>query len=62
MNGLIRQSFPKKVRFDSITGKDTAFTMYRLNHRPRKCLGFKPLHEVFMKQRHSRQNAVALQT
>jgi IS30 family transposase len=61
MNGLIRQFFPKKMRFDSITEKDIAFTMHRLNHRPRKCLGFKTPHEVFMKQLHSRHNAVALQ-
>jgi transposase, IS30 family len=62
MNGLIRQFFPKKMRFDSITAKDIAFTMHRLNHRPRKCLGFKTPHEVFMKQLHSRQNTVAFQT
>jgi IS30 family transposase len=62
MNGLIRQFFPKKMRFDSITAKDTTFTMHRLNHRPTKCLGFKTPHEVFMNQLHSRQNAVALQT
>jgi transposase, IS30 family len=62
MNGLIRQFFPKKMRFESITCKDIAFAMHRLNHRPRKCLGFKTPHEVFMKQLHSRHNAVALQT
>jgi IS30 family transposase len=62
MNGLIRQFFPKKMAFDSITANDTAFAMHRLNHRPRKCLGFKTPHEVFMKQLHSRHNAVALQT
>ncbi len=62
MNGLIRQFFPKDMRFDSITKKDIAFTMHRLNHRPRKCLDFKTPHEVFMKQLHSHPNAVALQT
>ena len=62
MNGLIRQFFPKKMRFNSISTKDIAFAMHRLNHRPRKCLGFKTPHEVFMKQLHSRHNAVALQT
>ena len=62
MNGLIRQFFPKKMRFNSITAKDIAFAMHRLNHRPRKCLAFKTPHEVFMKQLHSRHNAVALQT
>jgi len=62
MNGLIRQFFPKKLRFNSITSHQVAFAMHRLNHRPRKCLGFKTPHEVFMKQLHSRHNVVALQT
>ncbi len=62
MNGLIRQFFPKKMCFDSITPDQVAFAMHRLNHRPRKCLGFKTPHEVFMMQLHSRHNAVALQT
>lgn len=62
MNGLIRQFFPKKMAFDSITLSDIELAMHRLNHRPRKCLGFKTPHEVFMKQLHSRHNAVALQT
>ena len=62
MNGLIRQFFPKKMAFASITANDIRFAMDRLNHRPRKCLGFKTPHEVFMEQLHSRHNAVALQT
>jgi IS30 family transposase len=62
MNGLIRQFFPKKMRFNSIAKKDITFAMRRLNDRPRKCLGFQTPHEVFMKQLHSFQNAVALQT
>ena len=35
MNGLIRQFFPKKIRFESITRKDIKFAVLRLNHRPR---------------------------
>jgi IS30 family transposase len=62
MNGLIRQFFPKKMSFDDITEQDIAFVTHRLNHRPRKCLGFKTPHEVFMHQLHSRHNGVALQT
>ena len=62
MNGLIRQFFPKKMCFTSITQRDVALAMHRLNHRPRKCLGFKTPHEVFMQQLHSRHNSVALQT
>ena len=62
MNGLIREIFQKKMRFDSITKKDISAAMHYLNHRPRKCLGFKTPHEVFMKKLHSRHNAVVLQT
>jgi IS30 family transposase len=62
MNGLIREFFPKKMRFDSITKKDISAAMHYLNHRPRKCLGFKTPHEVFWKKLHSHHNAVALQT
>ena len=52
MGRLIRQFFAKKMR-ESITSQDIEFAMHRLNHRPRKCLGFKIPHEVFMKQLHS---------
>jgi transposase, IS30 family len=48
MNGLIRQFFPKKMCFREITQEDIEFAMHRLNHRPRKCLGFKTPHEVFL--------------
>lgn len=50
MNGLIRQFFPKKMAFDGITASDIALATYSLNHRPRKCLGFKTPHQVFMSQ------------
>ena len=50
MNGLIRQFFPKKMRFEKIVDKDITSVMDNLNHRPRKCLGFKTPHEVFMGQ------------
>ena len=62
MNGLIRQFFPKKMSFTSINQRDVTLAMHRLNHRPRKCLGFKTPHEVFMQQLHSTHNSVALQT
>jgi IS30 family transposase len=48
MNGLIRQVFPKKMCFREITQEDIEFAMHRLNHRPRKCLGFKTPHEVLL--------------
>ena len=50
MNGLIRQFFPKKMHFEKITEIDVMLATDNLNHRPRKCLGFKTPHEVFMEQ------------
>jgi IS30 family transposase len=49
MNGLIRQYFPKKRNFVTITQQEIEFAMERLNNRPRKCLGFKTPNEVFFK-------------
>jgi IS30 family transposase len=62
MNGLVREFFPKKMLFNSITQTDVALAMHRLNHRPRKCLGFRTPNEIFMEQLHSRHNVVALQS
>ncbi len=39
-NGLVRQYFPKKTDFDTITDADVARVEHLLNNRPRKCLGF----------------------
>lgn len=50
-NGLIRQYLPKSKRLDKITQKELEYIMARLNHRPRKSLGFKTPHELFFKQR-----------
>jgi IS30 family transposase len=47
MNGLIRQYFPKKRSFKSITTQEIERAMERLNNRPRKCLGFKTPNQVF---------------
>ena len=46
-NGLIRQYFPKKMEFTSITLEETAFVEHRLNNRPRKCLGYKTPNVVY---------------
>jgi IS30 family transposase len=35
MNGVIRQFFPKNMRFHIPTAKDIKFVIRRLNHRPR---------------------------
>lgn len=62
MNGLIRQFFPKQMAFEFITTKDIELAMHRLNHRPRKCLGYRTPHEVFTEQLQLHNQSVALQT
>ena len=62
MNGLIRQFFPKKMAFESISPAEIDLAMHRLNHRPRKCLGYRTPHEVFMEQFQLHNQSVALQT
>lgn len=46
-NGLLRQYFPRKRDFSTITSDELLAAMMRLNFRPRKCLGFKTPFEVF---------------
>jgi IS30 family transposase len=46
-NGLLRQFFPKKTSFLKVTQEQVNDAVYRLNHRPRKCLGYRTPHEVF---------------
>ena len=46
-NGLIRQYFPKAMDFTEIKEDAIKRVMDRLNHRPRKKLGFKTPYEVF---------------
>lgn len=46
-NGLLRQYFPKGTDLRHVTQSQVDDAVYALNHRPRKCLGFKTPHEVF---------------
>jgi transposase, IS30 family len=46
-NGLIRQYFPKWMSLLEVSQQDVDDVMHRLNHRPRKCLGWRTPHEVF---------------
>jgi len=46
-NGLLRQFFPKKTNFATITQRDIQKVVRLLNHRPRKRLNFKTPYEVF---------------
>lgn len=47
-NGLLRQYFPKCTNLRKVTEHEVADAVYRLNHRPRKCLNYRTPHEVFM--------------
>ena len=49
-NGLLRQFFPKRMSFANLCPVDVDDAAYRLNHRPRKCLGYRTPHEVFYDQ------------
>lgn len=46
-NGLLRQYFPKTTSLLRVTQDDVNDAVYQLNHRPRKCLGYRTPHEVF---------------
>lgn len=48
-NGLIRQYFPKKYDFTSITNAQLRRVEKQLNNRPRKSLGYRTPNEVFFK-------------
>jgi transposase, IS30 family len=45
-NGLIRQYVPRKARLMSLSGEKVQRIENRLNHRPRKSLGYRTPHEV----------------
>lgn len=46
-NGLLRQYFPKGMAFDQLDKEEVCAAVNQMNHRPRKCLGFKTPWEVF---------------
>jgi transposase, IS30 family len=46
-NGLLRQYFPKDTNLKLVTDEQVDDAVNALNHRPRKCLGWKTPHEVF---------------
>lgn len=48
-NGLVRQYFPKRIPFDSISNNELQIVVKKLNDRPRKCLDYKTPFEVFNK-------------
>ena len=52
-NGLIRQYFPKERDLTTATKDETENVMDKLNHRPRKSLGYRTPYEVFFNTRTS---------
>ena len=46
-NGLVRQYFPKKTDFTTLSDSDIRIVNNRLNNRPRKALAFRTPNEVF---------------
>ena len=55
-NGLLRDYFPKQTDFSRITAQQLASVVTELTNRPRKCLAYRTLAEVF-----ARASGVALQ-
>lgn len=47
-NGLLRRYFPKGSDLSELTHDQLAQVVKKLNHRPRKCLGYQTPHEVFL--------------
>lgn len=55
-NGLIRQYLPKSFDFKNTTDEEIQNVENKLNHRPRKVLGYKTPFEVFFSKNLSNQN------
>lgn len=49
-NGLIREYLPKSFDMAQTSDAQISAIVGKLNHRPRKCLGWKTPHEVFFKR------------
>ena len=46
-NGLLREFFPKKTDLARVSDKEVNEALCLINHRPRKCLGWKTSFELF---------------
>lgn len=49
-NGLLREFFPKGTDFAQITDEALETALRLINHRPRKCLGWRTAHESFSEE------------
>lgn len=52
-NGLIRQYLSKARDLRTVSGSEIRMIENRLNHRPRKCLGYRTPHECFYNEEHN---------
>ena len=55
-NGLIRQYFPKHMKFDMITDEQIKIVEDKLNNRPRKTLGYQTPNDVYFKEQEQLRN------
>ena len=46
-NGLLREFFPKKTDLARVSDEEIDEVLFLINHRPRKCLGWKTSFELF---------------
>lgn len=46
-NGLLREFFPKGTDLAKVSQQDLEYALHFINHRPRKCLGWKSTYESF---------------
>jgi IS30 family transposase len=51
-NGLLRQYFPKGIDFRTVSEKEVAIAVKKLNNRPRKCLNYQTPYEVYCQALH----------
>ncbi|MGE6578007.1 IS30 family transposase [Paenibacillus xylanexedens] len=49
-NGLLREFHPKGTDFTQVEDEELAHSLDLMNHRPRKCLGWKTAHESFAEE------------
>ncbi|EMC45705.1 putative transposase [Streptococcus mutans SM1] len=49
-NGLLREYFPKKTDLATITDEELFSALFQINHRPRKCLGYRTPFEELLRE------------
>lgn len=49
-NGLLREFFPKGTDLAQVEDEDLAHSLDLMNHRPRKCLGWRTAHDSFTEE------------